>query len=188
MIDENAYGLLVSYFDIENDEYALEAEEFVERVSAFRRCWRSCLEEQAGPMRAIDLGHALYIELAEDELPGEPVALLRDLRKRLSEHEIESVGVLTFGGRWLHSDDESSPACTDQLGSVTVHELSLPSEPFRHALDADAAARATQDDEPVGWGPGLYLESEAIEAMGRKLKNAPTPLEAGGATFFRISA
>ena len=43
MIDENAFGLLLSYFDIENDEYALEAEEFVERVETFRSSWRSCL-------------------------------------------------------------------------------------------------------------------------------------------------
>src|SRR5687768_18548705 len=107
MIDENAYGLLVSYFAIENDEYALETAEFVERFGTFQRCWRSCLEEQTAALRAFDLGHALYVEFAEDELPGDPVALLRAMRARLTEHEIDSVGVLTFGGRWLPSEDQS---------------------------------------------------------------------------------
>jgi hypothetical protein len=187
MIDENAFGLLLSYFDIENDEYALEADEFVERVESFRSCWRSCLEEHAhaGAARAFDLGHALYVELPEDELPFDPIALLRALRTRLTEREIESVGVLTFGGRWLPDEASSGPGVA-QVGSLSVHELGLPSEPLRHALDADAAARATEDEELVGWGPGLYLESDAIEALGRKLKNAPTPLEAGGTTYYRI--
>lgn len=188
MIDENAFGLLVSYFDIENDEYALEGDAFVERVQTFRRCWRSCLEEHApvGTARAFDLGHALYVELPEDELPFDPIALLRALRTRLEEQELESVGVLTFGGRWLPDDAAPPEPAAAQVGPVTVHQLALPSEPLRHALDADAAARATEDEDLVGWGPGLYLECDAIEALGRKLKNAPTPLEAGGTTYYRI--
>jgi hypothetical protein len=188
MIDENAFGLLVSYFDIENDEYALESEEFALRVQTFRRCWRSCLEEhaQGGSARAFDLGHALYVELAEDELPFDPIALLRATRTQLLEHDIESVGVLTFGGRWLQGEAAPGAPAVEQVGAVSVQALALPSEPLRHALDADAAARATEDEEHVGWGSGLYLESDAIEALGRKLKNAPTPLEAGGTTYFRV--
>jgi hypothetical protein len=33
----------------------------------------------------------------------------------------------------------------------------------------------------------LYVDTEAIEALGRALKNAPTPLAVAGATFFRVA-
>jgi hypothetical protein len=35
MIDENAFGLLVSYFSIEDDEYEGEREHFIERYATF---------------------------------------------------------------------------------------------------------------------------------------------------------
>jgi hypothetical protein len=182
MIDENAYGILVSYFDIEEDEYGLEIESFAERVSAFGAILRGCLRDGAlgAQVRAVALGHAFYFELAEDELGGDPLAFIREARRRLSDEGFESVGVLTHGGRWLEAEAQASEPSP-------LMEVCLPSEPLRHALDADAASRATEDDEPSGWGPGLYVEDEAIEALGRKLKNEPTALEAGGARFFRIS-
>ena len=183
MIDENAYGLLISYFGIEDDEYGLERDEFVQRVQDFHAHVRAHLAEVEldASARALNFGHAVYVELAEDELPFDPLAWIREMRRRLTEDEFESVGVLTYGGRWLHLDD--APAPSEASG---VHEISLPSEPLRHALDADAASRQTEDDEEIGWGPGLYVENEAIEALGRKLKNEPTALEVGGARFFRI--
>jgi hypothetical protein len=48
-----------------------------------------------------------------------------------------------------------------------------------------ATRRADEGDER-GWGPGLYVDLEAIEALGRSFKNAPTALEIGGATFYRV--
>jgi hypothetical protein len=190
MIDENAYGILISYFGIEDDEYALEREQFLERFQHFCACWQSFLEQKplASSVLAVDLGHALYLEFAEDELLGDPLSFLRELRNGLRETELESVGVLTFGGRWLLEDNQSQAGATRRIGSVNVQQLSRPSEPMRHALDADAAARMTSGDELSGWGPGLYVEDEAIEALGRKLKNAPTSLEAGGAIFYRIGS
>jgi hypothetical protein len=37
-----------------------------------------------------------------------------------------------------------------------------------------------------GWGPGLYLDTEAVEALGLNLKNQPTALNVAEATFFRV--
>jgi len=61
-----------------------------------------------------------------------------------------------------------------------------PSEPLRRALCADAASRGDQD--AAGWGPGLYLDVDAVEALGRKPKNQPTILRSGGAEYFRAGS
>lgn len=187
-IDENAFGILISYFGIDDEEYALEREQFIERFEKFRALWQECVcsERIAESFVVMDLGHALYIELAEDELMADALLWIRNARTRLSESEFESVGVISHGGRWRFSEHAPCAPRVLQLGSLPVHAISLPSEPLRHALDADAAARMTRDGEIVGWGPGFYAETEALEALGRKLKNVPTPLEAGGAMFYRI--
>ena len=61
-----------------------------------------------------------------------------------------------------------------------------PSEPLRRALAAEVATRRADEDDERGWGPGLYVDVEAVEALGRNFKNAPTALEIGGATFYRV--
>jgi hypothetical protein len=186
MIDENAYGVLISYFGIEDEEYSSSREEFAERLAEFRGCCQDALEPLAlgRAVRRLDLGHALYLEFPEDELPVDPLTWLRDVRIRLRESEFETVGVLTHGGRWLTEDDASPPEASLAESKPSF----LPSEPLRHALDADSHARMTREDELTGWGPGLYVENEVIEALGKKLKNAPTALEACGATFYRLGS
>ncbi len=84
---------------------------------------------------------------------------------------------------------------TDEAGSelpemngVFVAVASAPSEPLRRALWADTAAHHDQADAPDGWGAGLYVDTEAVEALGRKFKNEPTPLVSAGATFYRLGA
>jgi hypothetical protein len=188
MIDENAFGLLIGYFGIEDEEYGLEREEFVTKIQEFRRLCRRCLEEQSlGPaVRAFDLGHAFYLELPEDALEADPIQWLRRARERLREGSFESVAVLTYGGRWVEENQVTETPAMREMDGASVQACLPPSEPFRHALDADSATRMTAGDEDVGWGPGLYVETDAIEGLGRKLKNEPTPLEAGGATFFRL--
>jgi hypothetical protein len=189
LIDENAFGLLVSYFDIENDEYALEREEFVERFEQFRS---GVLEFVAASppgdaVHALDFGHALYFELAQGDEKAEPVGWLRALRKRLEEHALQTVGIVSYGGRWVDAGSSQPPTGPEKYGDLQVLRLALPSEPLRKALDADAATRQLDDTDPEGWGPGLYVDTEAIEALGKALKNAPTPLCAGTGTFYRVS-
>ena len=184
-VDENAFGLFISYHDIENDEYALSDAAFPTRVEGFRRAIVECLSELplGEDVRAIDLGHAVYIELAEGDQVEDPVAWLKMVRARLHGRNFSTVGVLTHGSRWV-DEDASSTFSTEFAGSVALATVSLPAEPLRRALYADAAAQPG-DGEGDAWGPGLYLDTEAVEALGRVPKNAPTVLSIAGATFFR---
>jgi hypothetical protein len=40
----------------------------------------------------------------------------------------------------------------------------------------------------MGWGPGLYVEKDAIEQLGKSLKNEPTALPVLSSVFYRIGA
>jgi hypothetical protein len=187
MIDENAYGALISYHDVEEDEYALGAGAFVARFHEFRAAWRECLRmfQLGEPVRAVDFGHALYLEVGDGDQSEDPIVWLKLARARIAERDFSTVGVVSYGGRWLDETAASMPI--EQLGTVALVSASLPSEPLRRALWAESAARHEADDAPDGWGPGLYVDADALEALGRKLKNAPTPLSASGATFYRVA-
>jgi len=187
VIDENAFGLLVSYFTIESEEYLLEPEEFVERYLAFRSTLLECVAAvPLGPgTRGIDLGHALYLEIGEGDEVDDPLHWLRGVREQLDQRGFATVGVMTYGGRWV--DETRPPVLVEAAADVDIRCASPPSEPFRRALDADGAARASDHAPETSWGPGLYVDVEAVEAMDKKLKNAPTPLHAGGALFYRVS-
>jgi hypothetical protein len=185
MTDENAFGVMVSYFAVEDEEYALEREQFVERFEGFRARVREVVQEHPlGPeARALDLGHAWYFEVAEGEQSESPLAWVKRICERLKQHGFDCVAVVTHGGRWV-DDGDSSFVSTEHLGTFRAVTLSNPSEPLRRALYADAASRV-DEEEPAGWGPGLYLDTEAVEALGIKPKNAPTVLRFAGAEFYR---
>jgi len=185
MIDENAFGLLLSYYHVEDDEYALEREQFATRLQAFRDALNECMEALplGSGVRALDLGHALYLEIAEGDETEDPFAWLRMLRARLSAKDFVTVAVLSHGSRWVDAGGWR-PAHIERVGEVSVCRASWPSEALRRALYADAAAR--QDEDCPGWGPGLYVDAEAIDAMGRKFRNAPTPLRASCSTYYRF--
>jgi len=188
MIDENAFGLLVSYYDIEDDEYEGEREDFVERYATFTALIRDRLTEKppGASARAIDLGYAFYIELTDGEQHGDLITWLREVRATLSEHGFATAGMLTHGSCWVDEQDPR-PDIVD-CGSVKLFRASRPSEPLRRSLLAEAATHGDEQAAVEGWGPGLYLDVEAVEALGRKPKNAPTILRAGGAEFFRAGS
>ena len=185
MIDENAFGLLIAYLSLEDDEYGSEREDFVVRHATFTELVRARLRDNApgSPARALELGHAYYVEVLEGEHTGDLIAWLRETRALLNEQGFATAGILTFGSSWLHAD-ETAPHVVE-LGAVKLSRASGPSEPFRRALSADTAARGDEDGGTAGWGAGLYLDVTAVEALGRKPKNAPTILRSGGAEFFR---
>ncbi|MCC6213786.1 MAG: hypothetical protein IT376_02885 [Polyangiaceae bacterium] len=189
MIDENAFGLLITHHDLEDEEYASAPEAFADRVVSFRAVVHDWIADAppAPGMTALDLGHGIYCELASDELTLDLVAWLRDLRARLAERDFESTGVVTYGGRWV-DEDSGALAAERWVGTVRLLQASLPSEPLRRALAVDAASRgrdaANEDDD--GWGPGLYADADALESMGKRFKNAPTPLPCGDAVFYRL--
>lgn len=186
MIDENAFGLFVSYFSLEDDEYALVTNEFLERVEAFKKCVGSYIAEETlgDNVRATDLGHAVYLEVAEDECHADAIKWLIGLRRKLGKAELECVTILTHGGRWVTDDEMPLHGLMGEVGSVKMCTVSGPSEPLRRALYADTATRPDAHGDG-GWGPGLYIDTEAVEALNRTLKNDPTPLEVAGATFYR---
>src|SRR6187399_903590 len=189
MIDENAFGILISDFDLEDDEYRLEPHEFGDRTLHFHDAIFAHVAEHplASDTRALDFGHAVFFEFGEGEQLTSPLGWLKALRGAIAEAGLSSVGILTHGSRWV--DEESGVEVEVEqryIGSVAVARVSHASEPLRRALYADTASRP-HDDETEGWGVGLYADTEAIEALGLTPKNQPTGLSVAGATFFRIS-
>jgi hypothetical protein len=184
--DENAFGVLIGYYAIEDDEYALEPTEFAARFEQFRAAVRSCVESfpLAEHVLVRELGHAVYLEFADGEQKEDPIGWIKLVRARLTALELSSVGVLSHGGRWLAETSEAAPP---NVSGVTWHSVSLPSEPLRRALYAETATHPNDEDDEIAWGAGLYVDTEAIEALGRALKNAPTPLSVAGATFYRVA-
>ena len=188
--DENAFGVLIGYHALEHDEYALEPADFAARFVQFRAAVRACVEAfpLAENVLVRELGHAVYLEFPDGDQKEDPIGWIKLVRARLTGLELLSVGVLSHGGRWLvaSEDVDLPPAVT----GVEWSSVSLPSEPLRRALYAETATHAADESEAsseAAWGPGLYVDTEAIEALGRSLKNAPTPLAVAGATFFRVA-
>ncbi len=189
MFDENVFGLLVSYIDIENDEYSLEPEAFAKRCLAFTTTLREFASEAplGEGVTAIDFGHALYLELCEDEQTTSPITWLKQARARLLEAlDLPTAAILSHGGRWVDSS-QSLPE-VDHSGRFPVVKVAHSSEALRRALYAETACHGSEPPESPGWGAGLYLDTEAVEALSLTLKNAPTPLEAAGATFYRAGS
>jgi hypothetical protein len=185
MIDESAFGLLLCYLSLEDDEYAGERSDFVGRYAGFVELCHGLLRN-ATPgtcARAVEFGHSFYVELIEGEHAPDLIAWLKQSRAALAEREYRAAGILTFGSSWIESG-EARPTIED-WGAVKLVRASGPSEPLRRALLAEAAARGDEDGGQPGWGPGLYLDVEAVEALGRRPKNAPTILRTGGVEFFR---
>lgn len=183
--DENAFGVLLGYHALEDDEYALEPADFAARFAQFRAAVRSCVEAfpLAESLLVRELGHAVYLEFADGDQKEDPIAWIKLARARLTGKALVSVGVLSHGGRWLCEAPEAPP----ELPGVEWLSVSLPNEPLRRALYAETACHGADENDEAAWGPGLYVDTEAIEALGRALKNAPTPLAVAGATFFRVA-
>ncbi|HVW26648.1 MAG TPA: hypothetical protein VHC69_14875 [Polyangiaceae bacterium] len=188
MIDENAFGILLSWFCIEDDEYGRERSDFVQRVQEFRTLVRRAVTEipLGTGLRVLDLGHAVYVEVGDGDQARSPIAWAKEARALLVEQGFDVFSVVTHGGRW--TDDTESASSVEHLGDAALVTASLPSEPLRRALHAEAASHASDEDAEDGWGPGLYLDVEAVEALAIKLRNAPTSLRTGGAEFYRIGA
>jgi hypothetical protein len=188
-VDQNAFGIWVAFFDIEDAEYSASPEEFVERFGSFRD---SCLEYArsrplAAGLRVCDFGHALYFEFEDGDQSSDPLAWLRALAKELGAREFSVSAVLTHGGRWVAAAESGMLAAErEPEAGFELVRVTRPSEPLRRALYADAAAHGTDGSD--GWGPGVFVDEEAIEALKRTFKNAPTALSAAGARFFRVGS
>lgn len=186
LTDENAFGLLIAFHDLEDAEYGSEPEEFVTRMTEFRGLTLDAAVATplgAGAI-AIELGHAVYFEVGDGDQAVDLITWLRNVAAPLVERGFEITAVLTHGGRWVESETGAMPEVQALEGGYRLVRLSLPSEPLRRALYAETATHGVEGGD--GWGGGLYVDTDAVEALGRVLKNAPTPLASAGATFFRM--
>lgn len=185
MIDEDAFGILLSYFEVEDDEYGSDDRlEFVRRFEAFERLSLAAIAGMELPAthHVVCLGHAVYAEVRDSEDTPELLARFRAAAARLAEEGYVNVAALTHGSRWV--DPERGPELSVTGEAPRVARMARPSEPLRKALFVAALAQA--DDEVEGWGPGVYADTEALEALGKSPKNAPTVLRAPGAAFYRV--
>lgn len=187
MIDEDAFGILFSYYEVEDDEYGSEdREDFVQRFEAFERFTLLAIESLtlAPDHHVVCLGHAVYAEVADREDAPQLFARFRAAAARLSSEGYVNVAVLAHGSRWVEQEGGALISVSGEAPSVA--RISRPSEPLRRALFV--AALAQGDDQVQGWGPGVYADTEALEALGKTPRNAPTVLRAPGAEFFRVPA
>jgi hypothetical protein len=188
LIDENAFGILIAHYGIEDEEYGLERDAFVERFSEFRSAVLdfAATLPVASSATALDMGHALYVEFADGDQNEDPLAWAKAARALLSGRSFESAAIVAHGSRWRDEDGDVVPDVGELDGGVTWVQVSRPSEALRRALAAEGATRRVDESDERGWGPGLYVDVEAVEALGRSFKNAPTALEISGSTFYRV--
>jgi hypothetical protein len=187
MIDEDAFGILLSYYEVEDDEYGTDDRAlFVQRFQAFERLALLAVMslELSADHHVVCLGHAVYAEVADREDMPQLFARFRAAAARLSSEGFVNVAVLSHGGRWVEEGRGAELSITAE--APTVARISRPSEPLRRALFV--AALAQGDEQVEGWGPGVYADTDALEALGKTPKNAPTVLRAPGAEFFRVPA
>jgi hypothetical protein len=185
LIDQNAFGLLSSFHDIENAEYSLGPEEFVERFQLFRSTALAYARSKplASGLSAIDLGHALYFEFEDGDQLLDPMSWLRELHKTLTLENFQVVAVLSYGGRWVEIEG-APPRAPEAEPALELVRAKYPSEALRRALYADTASHGSDGQD--GWGSGVFVDEDAVSALKRAFKNAPTALCVAGATFFRI--
>jgi hypothetical protein len=186
-IDEDAFGILLSYYDVEDDEYRSDnREEFVVRFEAFERGALEIVSAMGLPdaHHIVCFGHAVYVELRDGEDAPELLRSARSASAQLSAAGFVNVTVLSHGSRWVTLGEDPELSLSDHLDRPRVVRISRPSEPLRRALDVATLSR--RDEQVDGWGPGVYVDTEALEALGKTPKNAPTVLQAPGAQFYRI--
>jgi hypothetical protein len=187
MIDEDAFGILLSYFEVEDDEYRSDdRQEFVRRFEVFEQLCLAAIAAMELPSshHVVCLGHAVYAEVRDSDDTPQLLARFRAASARLASEGFTNVAALTHGSRWV--DPERGPELEVTGEAPRVARISRPSEPLRKALFVAALAQSDADVE--GWGPGVYADTEALEALGKTPKNAPTVLRAPGAEFYRVPA
>jgi hypothetical protein len=187
MIDEDAFGILLSYYEVEDDEYCSdEREEFVARFEAFERGALEIVAAMSLPSEhhVVCFGHAVYVELRDGEDAPELLRSVRSASAQLNSAGFVNVTVLSHGSRWVVPGKAPELSLSERPDRPRVARISRPSEPLRRALDVATLSR--RDEQVEGWGPGVYVDTEALEALGKTPKNAPTVLQAPGAQFYRI--
>lgn len=187
LVDENAFGIWVNWYDAEEVEYSQSADKFAPRIIVFRSAVQSYVQREplGKNVVLVDFGTGVYLEVGQGDEATGLIGWVRGLRAYLLEGDWKTFAVISFGGRWVTLDSEA--AMPDKIGNVRVVSLG-PSEPLRKVMAADAMAHADENTGEVGWGSGLFLDEEALEPLSLSLKNVPTALYIGGWCFYRVGA
>jgi hypothetical protein len=122
--------------------------------------------------------------------PDEDAAPENDLLQTDTAGPLHESGAWRVGPTPLSGDSntQASPnPLVNQIGAERSPTAYGPSEPLRKVLAAEALAQpATSGNGDPSFGPGLYVDKEAIEQLGKSLKNTPTALPVLSTIFYRI--
>jgi hypothetical protein len=155
MIDENAFGLWLGYHSIEDDEYAAETRRVRDpaRHVPRRRGGLARGEPLGTRVQVVDLGHGLYVEIAEGDEERDLLAWLRGWRGAVETAGFVTTAVLSHGGRWV-AEEGTRPNCraVECARGGVVYRLAHSSEALRRALYADTATQQTPRER--GGDPG----------------------------------
>jgi len=187
MIDESAFGIWVSWYDAEDVELSQSADRFPPRIVVFRSAVSDFLERESlgKDVCALDFGTSVYIEVGDGDHIADLLGWVKRLRVFLLEGDWLTFVVVSHGGRWVASA-EDGVCMRDRVGDVQVLASFGPSEPFKKVMAADVWAHDDEQLEMEGWGVGMFVEDTVLEALGRRLKNEPTAMWAGGGKFYRL--
>src|SRR6185436_15010480 len=161
--------VLFSYYEVEDDEYGSdEREDFVRRFEAFERTALESVLALAlpGDHHVVCFGHAVYVEFRDDPRASDLLRAVRVASARLAAQGFVNATVLSYGARWVRSECDPELSVSEQAPRIV--RISRPSEPLRRALDAETLSR--RDEHVTGWGPGMYVATEAPEAVGKTPK------------------
>ncbi len=163
-------------------------EQFIERYATFTALIRDRLTEKppGTSARAIDLGYAFYVELPDGEQQGDLIGWLREMRATLAEHDFDTAAMLTHGSCWV--DEQIHGRYRRLRHREAVSRVAAQRAPASLAV-AEAATHGDEELSIEGWGPGLYLDLEAVEGVGPKAQEYADDLaQRGGAEFFRAGS
>lgn len=154
---------------------------------AWIRAMRLLLVEADIPNVCVLAAGGRWVEASEEECPSD---------SDVSLPSVESMPQARESGAWRVSTAKEPDASNPLASPCPIHNERVeatspgtfgPSEPLRKALAAESFAQPTTSGATDhGWGPGLYVEKDAIEQLGKNLKNAPTALAVHSSTFYRI--
>src|ERR1043166_8721054 len=129
MIDEDAFGVLFSYYELEDDEYGSdEREEFVRRFESFERAALGIVQALAlpGDPHVVCFGHAVYAEFRDETPAPDLLRALRMASSRLAAEGFVNATVLSYGARWVRSD--AAPELSLSETAPRIARISRPSE------------------------------------------------------------
>ena len=196
LIEGNAFGVFaVLYDDVDPKEYARDprqpapGEQIRESFSVAFARFREVLLDSADAVPfgngvvALDLGNALYFEVGDGDHTVDPITWSKSLSLALEGFRLSVI--LTHGHRSLDAEANARPEAEQTQRNYRLLRVAHRSEPLKRAVLASALCNATNNTRR--WTPALYVDTLAVQALGKTPKNQPTLLRAADSSFYRLS-